>query len=112
VDVIGMTNLQEARLSREAELCYATLAMVTDFDCWHEDEPDVNVFAIRDVIAANAALSQSILREVVRRLPDPRSCACSTTLDHSIFTDWTAVPPATLERLEPILRDYRRRKGL
>jgi 5'-methylthioadenosine phosphorylase len=112
VDVIGMTNLQEARLAREAELCYATLAMVTDFDCWHEDEPDVNVLAIRDVIAANVELSQAILREVVRRLPEGRPCACSTTLDHSIFTDWTTVPPATLEKLEPILREYRRRKGL
>jgi len=112
VDVIGMTNLQEARLAREAELCYATLAMVTDFDCWHEDEPVVNGLAIRDVIAANVELSQRILRELVRRLPDGRACGCGTALDYSIFTDWKAVSPGTLESLEPILRDYRRRKGL
>ena len=112
VDVIGMTNLQEARLCREAELCYATLAMVTDFDCWHEDEPDVTGLAIREVIAANVEVSQRILRETVRRLPLGRSCACGAALDHSIFTDWRTVPSSTLENLEPILRGYRSRRGL
>jgi 5'-methylthioadenosine phosphorylase len=112
VDVIGMTNLQEARLSREAEMCYATLAMVTDYDCWHEEEENVTTAAILEVIAANARLSQEILRETVKALPREHACACATALDAAVVTRLDRVPPETLEALVPILKEYRRRQGL
>lgn len=112
VDVIGMTNLQEARLAREAELCYATLAMVTDYDCWHAEEENVTTAAILEVIAANVRLSQEILRRTVQTLPREHGCACATALDAAIVTRLEQVPPGTLEKLEPVLRAYRKRRGL
>ncbi len=106
VDVIGMTNLQEAKLAREAEICYATLAMITDYDCWHEDEADVSGHAVMEVIQQNAATAQDVVRRIVRRLPLDRNCECSTALANALITDPTKIPASTLERLSPIVGKY------
>jgi 5'-methylthioadenosine phosphorylase len=103
MDVIGMTNLTEARLAREAEICYATLALVTDYDCWHDEEADVTVPAILETLAANARLAAETLRRTVQGLPVQRSCACAHALTGAIVTDSAAIPADTRERLRPIL---------
>jgi 5'-methylthioadenosine phosphorylase len=106
VDVIGMTNLQEAKLAREAEICYATLAMITDYDCWHEDEDDVNGHAVMEVIQQNASTAQDVVRRVVRQLPVDRDCECATALSTALITDPSLVPAATLAALRPIVGKY------
>ena len=106
VDVIGMTSLQEAKLAREAEICYATLALVTDYDCWHEDEEDVTVTSVLEVLRQNAATAQEVVARVVEGLPEARSCACGRALEHAIITQPDAVAPDTLERLRPIVGRY------
>jgi 5'-methylthioadenosine phosphorylase len=107
VDVIGMTNLQEAKLAREAEICYATLALVTDYDCWHEAEAEVSVEALIDNLQANSALAAGVLKAAIRELPrGPRSCACAHALRHAIITPPDAVPDDTRERLRPIVGRY------
>jgi 5'-methylthioadenosine phosphorylase len=108
VDVIGMTNLQEARLAREAEICYATLALVTDFDCWHEDEDDVTVEALLQILRDNAALATETLRTAILRLagaPDG-GCACGDALKYAIITPREAIPEETRRRLSAILGRY------
>lgn len=111
-DVIGMTNFQEARLAREAEICYATLALVTDYDCWHEDEEDVTVAAVIENLRANAALAAATVTRVIDRLgARPRTCACGQALEDSILTPWDRVPATTLTRLQPILARYRDAHG-
>ena len=105
--VIGMTNLQEAKLSREAEICYATLAMVTDYDCWHEEEADVSGQAVMEVIAQNVKMAQTVVRNVVGGLASlPRACACAHALQHSLITDRALVPAQTLKDLQPIIGKY------
>ncbi len=107
VDVIGMTNLQEAKLAREAEICYATLALVTDFDCWHEEEEDVSIASVIESLHANANLAASALREAVRALPaERRGCACGDALAHAILTRREAIAPEAIERLRPIVGRY------
>jgi len=107
VDVIGMTNLQEAKLAREAEICYSTLALVTDYDCWHVDENDVSVSELLENLDANAKLSAEVLRETVSRLPAAREhCDCGNALEHAILTDLQKAPAETLERLRPIVGRY------
>ncbi len=107
VDVIGMTNLQEAKLAREAEICYATLAMVTDYDCWHESEEAVSGEAVMKVIQQNSAMAQEVVRRVVRGLgSEPRQCPCASALAHSLITERSLVPPETLAKLRPILGKY------
>lgn len=106
VDVIGMTNLQEAKLAREAEICYATLAMITDYDCWHEEEADVDGHAVMEVVEENAAMAQDVVRRIVRRLPLERSCECSKALAQAIITDPSRIPESTLQRLAPIVGKY------
>jgi 5'-methylthioadenosine phosphorylase len=103
MDVIGMTNLTEAKLAREAEICYATLALVTDYDCWHEEEEDVTVAAILETLQANARLAAETLRRTVATLPAGRDCACGRALDGAIATDGAVIPGAVRERLAPIL---------
>jgi 5'-methylthioadenosine phosphorylase len=107
-DVIGMTNLTEARLAREAEICYASLAMVTDYDCWHETEEAVSGEAVMQVVTANVAMSQRVIREILRRVPDgaPRACGCGEALKYSLITERTLIPAATLQALEPIVGKY------
>jgi 5'-methylthioadenosine phosphorylase len=108
VDVIGMTNLQEAKLAREAEICYATLAMVTDYDCWHESEEAVSVEAVMAVLRRNAAMGQEVIRRAAALAPAPaaRTCGCGEALRYALLTDPAAVPAATLDRLAPIVGKY------
>ena len=105
-DVIGMTNLTEAKLAREAELCYATIAMITDYDCWHPQHDAVTLDEIIGNLSRNTANVQRVLHEVVRELPDARNCKCGSALAHAILTDRTAISRATKKRLAPIICKY------
>jgi 5'-methylthioadenosine phosphorylase len=107
MDVIGMTNLQEAKLAREAEICYATLALVTDYDCWHEGHDAVTVEAVIEYLNKNVRNAQVIMREAVRQLQaKPRGCECASALKNAIFTAPDLWPPATRQRLEAIIGKY------
>jgi 5'-methylthioadenosine phosphorylase len=104
MDVIGMTNLQEAKLAREAEICYSTLALVTDYDCWHPEHSSVTVEMILDYLHRNAVNAQQIIRHSIRRLRQtPRSCKCATALRHAILTQRDLIPTATRRKLAAIL---------
>ena len=98
-DVIGMTNAQEAKLAREAEICYATLAMVTDYDCWRAGTDPVTVEEVVARLNDNALMAQSILARAIGRLPEAGSCACATALHNAILTDPASVPRESRERL-------------
>ena len=107
VDVIGMTNLTEARLAREAEICYATMALVTDYDCWHPEHDDVNVDQILEYLRANAVMAQTILRNSILRAANRRrDCACGNALQYAILTDHAAIPRNVKEQLAPIIGKY------
>jgi 5'-methylthioadenosine phosphorylase len=106
MDVIGMTNLTEARLAREAELCYVTVAMVTDYDCWHPEHDDVTVEQIVGVLLQNAEHACNVVREAVGVLPKERTCKCGSALSHAIITDKSKVPAETLQRLRLIVGKY------
>lgn len=103
MDVIGMTNLQEAKLAREAEICYVTVAMVTDYDCWHEEHDAVTVDQIIGNLQQNAANACALVRKVVAGLPSDRECKCGSALKHAILTDRASIPSAAKERLGLIL---------
>ena len=107
-DVVGMTNLQEAKLAREAEICYATLAMVTDYDCWHPEHDAVTADGVMQVLAQNVATARAVLRAVTRRLPLPRECECEHALRHALLTPAELVPEAVKRELEPIVGRYLR----
>jgi 5'-methylthioadenosine phosphorylase len=106
LDVIGMTNLTEARLAREAELCYATVAMVTDYDCWHEQHDHVSVDQIVAVLLKNAEHACTVVREAVAAMPKARKCKCGSALKNAIITQKSAVPAATLQRLRLLVGKY------
>ena len=106
MDVIGMTNLQEAKLAREAEICYATLAMVTDYDCWHADHDAVTVKQIIDTLNRNVENAQKIIRAAVRAMPRGRPCKCGSALAHAILTDRKKVAPAVKKKLALLLGKY------
>jgi 5'-methylthioadenosine phosphorylase len=107
VDVIGMTNLQEAKLAREAELCYATMALVTDYDCWRESSEDVNIEDILAHLRANAAMAQKILRgSIARTAARERTCLCATALQHAIITDPAVISPRIKLELAPLIGKY------
>jgi len=106
MDVIGMTNLQEAKLAREAELCYVTVAMVTDYDCWHPHHDSVTVDQIVAVLIKNAENACNVVREVVAATPKERSCKCGSALAHAIITDRAKIPRAAKDRLKLILGKY------
>ena len=105
-DVIGMTNLQEAKLAREAEICYATVAMVTDYDCWRVGHDDVTVEQVVAVMQRNADNAAKVVRTAVARMPKERECACASALKFAIMTDRAAIPQAALERLGLLLGKY------
>jgi 5'-methylthioadenosine phosphorylase len=107
-DLIGMTNLQEAKLAREAEICYATLAMVTDYDCWHPDHAAVTAEQILGILGKNAETARQVLRASVRRLPIPRECECASALRYALVTPPELVPEAIRRELEPIVGRYMR----
>lgn len=106
MDVIGMTNLQEAKLSREAEICYVTLALVTDYDCWHPGHDAVSVDQIISVLNQNSVNAQKVIRETVRLLDSERLCKCSFALKSAILTDPAIIPAATKEKLRMIIGKY------
>jgi 5'-methylthioadenosine phosphorylase len=106
MDVIGMTNLQEAKLAREAEICYVTVAMVTDYDCWHEEHDHVTVDQIIGVLVKNAENACNVVRQAVAAMPKERHCKCGSALKHAIITQKEVVPKATLERLKLIVGKY------
>jgi 5'-methylthioadenosine phosphorylase len=108
MDIIGMTNLQEARLAREAEICYATLAMVTDYDCWHPNHDAVTADDIIKNLGKNAAMARKVLRAAVSRLPVPRDCECATALSHALVTAPELVPEDVKADLRPIIGRYMR----
>jgi len=105
-EVIGMTNVTEAKLAREAELCYATIAMITDYDCWHPEHESVTATQIIATLNQNAENAQKVLREAVRSIPAERSCKCGAALKHALITDLKLVPPATKKRLASIIGTY------
>ncbi len=106
MDVIGMTNLQEAKLAREAEICYVTVAMVTDYDCWHPEHDAVEVTDIIRVLTQNAANAAKVVAEAVKRMPAERTCKCGSSLKHAIITDKALVPEPTKLKLEKIVGKY------
>ncbi len=105
-DVIGMTNLTEAKLAREAEICYASIAMITDYDCWHPQHDSVTVPDIINNLNKNAASVQKVLCETLRSLGPSRECKCGSALAHAMLTDRKMIPAATKRRLGPIIAKY------
>jgi 5'-methylthioadenosine phosphorylase len=106
MDIIGMTNVQEAKLAREAEICYATLALVTDYDSWHPDHDSVTVDLIIANLLQNAATAQRAIAEAVGRIDGPRTCECATALASALITRPEVVPERTKEELAPIIGKY------
>jgi 5'-methylthioadenosine phosphorylase len=105
-EVIGMTNVTEAKLAREAEICYATIAMITDFDCWHPEHESVTASHIIATLVQNAENAQRVLREAVRAMPEERNCKCGAALKHALVTDMKLVPKATKKKLDAIIGKY------
>jgi 5'-methylthioadenosine phosphorylase len=106
MDIIGMTNLQEAKLAREAEICYTTIALVTDYDCWHPDHDHVTVDMIVANLMQNARTAQQVIANAVGMLPFERRCECASALKHAIITRPDAVPEQTRKKLAPIVGRY------
>ena len=106
MDVIGMTNLQEAKLAREAEICYVTVAMVTDYDCWHDDHDAVTVADIIANLMKNAENACKVVAAAVAAMPAERTCKCGSALSHAIITDKTLVPAAIRQKLSLLIDKY------
>jgi len=106
MDIIGMTNLQEAKLAREAEMCYATMALVTDYDCWHETEDDVDVEAIIATLLKNVETAKKIIKLAVPKIPQEQTCPCASALATAIITNRDAIPEAAKQRLGLIAGKY------
>jgi 5'-methylthioadenosine phosphorylase len=106
MDVIGMTNLQEAKLARESEICYVTVAMVTDYDCWHPHHDSVTVEQIIGVLVKNAENAAKVVRQTVASMPSNHTCKCGSALAHAILTERDKIPAATRQKLNLILEKY------
>ncbi len=106
VDVIGMTNITEAKLAREAELCYATLALATDYDCWHEEEEDVTIEAILETLSKNVSNAKKIIKKAIELIRPERTCKCSSALKYAIVTDKNTIPEKTKKKLQIIIGRY------
>ncbi len=109
VDIIGMTNLPESRLAREAEICYGTVALATDYDCWHDGHDDVSVEAVIAIIHQNVATAKAIIKEAVGRIVNQRAqrdCACAEALKYAIMTNKSMIPEETVKALEPLMGRY------
>ena len=106
MDIIGMTNLQEAKLAREAEMCYTTIALVTDYDCWHPDHDSVTVDMVMSTLSKNAATAQQIIAGAVERLPYERTCECASALKYALVTRPEMVPEQVKKDLAPIIGKY------
>jgi 5'-methylthioadenosine phosphorylase len=105
-DVIGMTNVTEAKLAREAEICYATIAMITDYDCWHPEHESVTASQIIATLNQNATNAQNVVREAIKTMPAERKCKCGSALAHSLVTDFKLVPAKTKKNLAAIIGKY------
>ncbi len=106
VDVIGMTNYQEAKLAREAEICYATIALATDYDCWRMHEGPVDVAMVIKTLRENVSKAQDVIRAVLPKLPTSNNCSCRTALDGAIMTDKKMIPEDLKKKLAPIIGKY------
>ena len=106
MDIIGMTNLQEAKLAREAEICYTTIALVTDYDCWHPDHDSVTVEMVMSTLSKNAATAQEIIAGAVERLPYERTCECASALKYALITRPEMIPDEVKADLAPIIGKY------
>jgi 5'-methylthioadenosine phosphorylase len=106
MDLIGMTSLPEAKLAREAEICYATLAMVTDYDCWHPEHDAVTVNMILEYLTHNVENSQRILVKAIRSMPQQRNCKCPSALAHAILTDRRRISPRAKKKLSLLVGKY------
>jgi len=105
-DVIGMTNVTEAKLAREAEICYATIAMITDYDCWHPEHESVTASQVIATLNQNATNAQNVVREAIKTMPAERKCKCGSALAHSLITDFKLVPEKTKKNLAAIIGKY------
>ena len=106
MDVIGMTNLQEAKLAREAEICYTTIALVTDYDCWHPDHENVSVEMVVANLTANAQMAKRLIAEAVERVPAERGCSCGSALATAIITSPDSIPADVKRELAPLIGKY------
>jgi len=106
VDVIGMTNIPEAKLAREAEICYSTVALATDYDCWHDTEEDVSIEAILQIMQQNVEAARKVIIRAVDTINERQECACGQSLMYAIITDRKAIPDKTKKDLEPIIGKY------
>jgi 5'-methylthioadenosine phosphorylase len=106
VDIIGMTNIPEAKLAREAEICYATIAFATDYDCWHQEAGDVSIGEVLRILAQSTKTAKSAIRHAVKHLPEKRQCSCATALKYALITDRTMIPEKTKKDLELIIGKY------
>ena len=106
VSVIGMTNLTEAKLAREAEICYGTIALSTDYDCWHETHDDVSIEAVLTIIRNNVTTAKNIIRHAIHKIGDVRPCPCASALQYAVITDRSMIPLETREKLEIIIGKY------
>jgi 5'-methylthioadenosine phosphorylase len=105
--VIGMTNLQEAKLAREAELCFATIALSTDYDCWHQSEEEVSVEAVLKIMSANIENSKKILKDIIQNFnPENSHCSCQSSLQYAVLTDKKMIPATTKEKLDLLVGKY------
>jgi 5'-methylthioadenosine phosphorylase len=110
MDVIGMTNLQEAKLAREAELCYATMALVTDYDCWHNDHESVRIDEVLRILQLNAEHARAVMRAVLGDPLPGDSCLCRHALDNAVITQRDKWPEATFHKLRPLLQRFEERQ--
>jgi 5'-methylthioadenosine phosphorylase len=108
VDVIGMTNMPEAKLAREAEICYATIALATDYDCWYEGMEAVTVEAVIEILKKNVVLAQRMIRSALPRIPRSRTCPCATALQNAVITPYSRIPSKTRGKLKLLLDSYLR----
>ncbi len=106
VDIIGMTNIPEARLAREAEICYATVALATDYDCWHQEHDDVSVEAVIAIIQKNVVTARNIIKAAVKKVADCRTCSCGEALKYAVMTNKALIPEETRARLDVLMGKY------
>ena len=106
VDIIGMTNLPEAKLAREAEICYATIAFATDYDCWHQEAGDVSIGDVLRILAESTKVAKSAIRLALKQIPEKRDCVCSNALKYAVITGKKSIPEKTKKDLELIIGKY------
>jgi 5'-methylthioadenosine phosphorylase len=106
VDIIGMTNLPEAKLAREAEICYSTIAFATDYDCWHEAEEDVSIGDVLRILAQSTKIAKNAIRQAIKHLPETRECLCANALKYALITGKKFIPEKTRKDLRPIIGKY------